>query len=152
MAPATCKIRGTEMSHSSMTWKIFFAIILNDVTDSFAQVLMKKGLFFVDDADIRSIHALAGFLFHNAFSPCLWLGIAIYTASFFIWIAILSRIELSIAIPLSSAMYALVPIFAIIFLHEIVTPLRWFGIVSIVMGTYVVSKSKQSAPTHSDIV
>ena len=139
------------MSHSSLTWKIFFAIILNDVVDSFAQVLMKKGLFFAN-ADIRSIHALAEFLSHNASSPCLWLGIAIYTVSFFIWIAILSRIELSIAIPLSSAMYALVPIFAVIFLHEVISPLRWLGIVSIITGTYVVSKSKQSVPMDSGIV
>ena len=133
------------MPQRALTLKIFFAIILNDVIDSFAQVLMKKGLFFAN-ADIRSLHALAGFLSHNASSPYLWLGIVVYTASFFIWIAILSRIELSVAIPLSSTMYALVPIFAVIFLHEVVSPLRWLGIVSIITGTYVISKSKQSVP------
>ncbi len=139
------------MSHSSLTWKIFFAIILNDIADSFAQVLMKKGLFFAD-ADIWSIHALAGFLSHNVPSPLLWLGIAIYTANFFIWIAILSRVELSLAVPLGSTMYALVPIFAVVFLHETISPLRWLGIVFIITGTYVVSKSKQPVPANPDIV
>ncbi|MFA5167467.1 MAG: EamA family transporter [Candidatus Omnitrophota bacterium] len=139
------------MSHSSLTWKIFFAIILNDAADSFAQVLMKKGLFF-EEADIWNIHALAGFLSHNVSSPFLWFGVAIYTANFFIWIAILSRIELSIAIPLSSTMYAIVPIFAVIFLHEVVSPLRWLGIVFIIAGIYVVSKSKRPVPANPGVV
>lgn len=139
------------MSHGSLTWKVFFAIILNDVADSFAQVLMKKGLF-VSGADIGSIHALAGFLSHNALSPLLWLGIAIYTANFFVWIAILSRVDLSLAVPLGSTMYALVPICAIIFLHETISPLRWLGIGFIIAGTYVVSKSKQPVPAHPGVV
>ena len=139
------------MSHSSLTWKIFFAIILNDIADSFAQVLMKKGLFF-ENADIWSVHALVGFLSHNAPSPLLWLGIAIYTANFFIWIAILSRVELSLAVPLGSTMYVLVPVFAVIFLHETISPLRWLGIVLIITGTYVVSKSRQPVPVNPDSV
>ena len=139
------------MLRGSLTWKIFFAILLNDVVDSFAQILMKKGLFFAN-ADITNIHALAGFFCHNASSPLLWLGIALYTANFFLWITILSRIELSIAFPLGCTMYALVPAFAIIFLHEVVLPGRWIGIIFIVAGVYVISKSKRSAPSDPGVL
>ena len=78
-------------------------------------------------------------------SPTLWFGIIIYALSFFIWIIVLSRVDLSVAVPTASIDYVLVPLFAIIFLKETVSPLRWVGIVIIVLGIYFVSQSGKPA-------
>jgi multidrug transporter EmrE-like cation transporter len=68
-------------------------------------------------------------------------GIACYIASIFIWMLILSRLDLSIAFPVSSACYILSR-FGDIFLQEKVGLVRWLGIILIVAGINFVSYSK----------
>ena len=128
------------MSKSQLTWKIFLAVVANDLVDSLAQLCMKKGLLHTG-IDIVSLSTAWSFFYHNASSVWLWLGIIAYTLNFFIWIQILSRIELSVAMPVGSTSYVLIPILALLFLHEKASLLQWLGIFLIAMGIHFVSKS-----------
>ena len=103
--------------------KIFSLIIFNDVIDTAAQLLMKKGIGQLDNI-------------------YFWIGILLYISNFFVWMRILSRVDLSIALPVASVGYMLIPIASVIFLHEQVGTLRWAGIFLIIVGVYIVSKSK----------
>ncbi len=132
------------MSKKGLTLKIFCLILCDDLANSVAQLLMKKGLHY-PAKDFFSFHAIFNFILGNIASPILWLGISIYALSFFIWIVILSHVDLSVAMPMASTDYLLVPLFAIIFLKETVSPLRWVGIVTVVLGIYFVSKSGKPA-------
>ncbi len=131
------------MKKSALTLKIFLAIVLNDMGDSIAQLFMKKGL---TETGITSVHLnnILEFLSRNASSGLVWLGIVIYALGFFIWIIILSRIDLSIAMPVGSTSYVAIPILALIFLNEKISALRWIGILLIVAGIHFVSKSTHS--------
>ena len=111
--------------------KIFLFIVINDLLDTAAQLLMKTG-----------IHHLFDLTNHDFF--LFWMGVAIYLFNFFLWMKILSKIDLSVALPLASSSYILIPVAAIFFLHEFVSPLRWLGLVFIVLGIYFVSQSKPS--------
>lgn len=111
--------------------KIFLFVVANDLLDTTAQLLMKKG-----------VHHLFNFANHDFF--LFWMGVAIYLFNFFLWMKILSKIDLSVALPLASSSYILIPIAAVFFLHEFVKPMRWLGLVAIVLGIYFVSKSKPS--------
>ena len=132
------------MKKSHLTLKIFALIILNDVWDTLAQLLMKKGLI---ETGISSVTAsnVVEFVLKNAASPVLWLGIFVYALNFFIWIAILYKVDLSIAVPVGSASYVFIPIAAVLFLHEHVSVLRWMGVALIVLGVHFVSQSKKPA-------
>ncbi len=132
------------MSKKGLTLKIFWLILCDNLASSAAQLLMKKGLRFPAE-DFFSFHAIFNFILGNIASPVLWLGISIYALSFFVWIVILSHVDLSVAIPLTSTDYVLVPFFAIIFLKETVSPLRWVGIATIILGIYFISKSGKQA-------
>lgn len=102
---------------------------MNDFLDSVAQVFMKKGL------------PVTGSWPESAF---FWLGILLYASNFFLWICILSRLDLSTAVPIASTNYIILPILAMIFLGEHVGPLRWLGIFFIIIGIHFISKSKPS--------
>jgi len=108
--------------------KIFLLLVVNDLLDTTAQLLMKKG-----------VHHL--FNFANPDFFLFWIGMAIYLFNFFLWMNILSKIDLSVALPLASSSYILIPVAAIFFLHEFVSPVRWLGLVFIVLGIYFVSRS-----------
>jgi drug/metabolite transporter (DMT)-like permease len=63
---------------------------------------------------------------------------------FIIWSAILSKIDLSVAVPIASFSYILVALVSILFLNETVSLLRWIGIFFILSGVIFVSASSQA--------
>ena len=130
------------MPPKGLTWKLFALIVMNDVANSIAQLFMKKGLV-EPAAALVSARTFFDFIHTNAGSPLVWLGIAIYTLSFFIWIIVLARVELSVAMPIASTDYVVIPFLAILFLKETVSPLRWLGIMMIIAGIYLVSRSRK---------
>jgi len=127
-----------------VTPKIFLAVFLNDVIDALAQVLMKKGI--VGGAMVSwNIHDLFSFVTQNASSPLVIAGIILYALNFFIWIIILSKIDLSLAVPLGSTTYALIPLSAVIFLHEKIPMMEIAGIFCVILGILILSKSRSKA-------
>lgn len=132
------------MKSNHLTLKIFSLIVLNDIGDTIAQLLMKKGLVNTGIGSV-GLGNIAEFAAKNASSLLLWLGILVYALNFFIWIVILYKIDLSIAMPVGSTSYIFVPIMAILFLHEHISPVRWIGILCIILGIHFVSQSKKPA-------
>ena len=132
------------MKKSHLTLKIFLLIVLNDLIDTVAQVFMKKGLVQtgIDSVNLGNI---AEFAAKNASSAFLWLGIFVFALNFFVWIVILYKVDLSIAMPVGSFSYIFIPVCAILFLHEDVSLVRWAGIICIVLGIHFVAQSKKPA-------
>jgi len=124
-----------------ITWKLLLLIFLTDVGDSVGQLFMKKGLAITG---IHSVNLANGmdFILQNAATPLVWLGIFFYTIPFFIWIVVLSKVDLSVAMPVGSVSYVIIPVIAVIFLGEHVSFSRWLGIALIVLGIFCVSRSK----------
>jgi len=132
------------MKQNHLTLKIFFLIVLNDIVDTIAQLFMKKGLVLTGISSV-TFSNIAEFVAKSASSFLLWLGITFYALNFLVWIIILYKVDLSIAMPVGSTSYILVPIVAIIFLHEYVSSLQWLGVLCIVVGIHFVSQSKSYA-------
>ena len=130
------------MKSNPLTLKIFFLIVFTDILDSAAQLFMKKGLVATGVGSVHLSNAV-DFLLQNAASPMVWAGLLFYALTFFIWIVVLCQVDLSIALPLGSTSYILIPLIAIFFLRESVSPLRWVGIFLIISGIHFVSKSNQ---------
>lgn len=130
------------MKKGHLTLKIFALLVLNDLGDTLAQFLMKKGLVGtgIDSVTFANFWHFAA---AGASSLSLWMGIAIHVLNFFVWIVILYKIDLSIAMPVGSTSYIFIPIVAAIFLGEHVGPLRWAGIALIILGIHFVSQSKK---------
>ncbi len=130
------------MKKGHLTLKVFALIILNDILDSVAQLCMKKGLVQTGISAV-TFQNIVEFGFRSLSSWLIWSGILIYIVSFVLWLVIIYRTDLSIALLLGSAAYVLVPIISIMFLHEHVSPVRWFGIVFVILGIYFISQSKK---------
>jgi len=130
------------MNKSHLTLKMFALIILNDIGDTLAQFFMKKGLIHTGIVSVTPGNIIE-FAARNASSLLVWLGVAVYLINFFIWIVILYRVDLSIAMPVGSTCYIFVPVVAALFLHERVDILRWAGTVMIILGIHFVSQSRK---------
>jgi len=131
------------MRKYGLTWGVFLLIMTNDLVDVTAQLFMKKGLV-MPAGDLIGLHNILNFISVNASSGYLWIGIAVHTLGFFFWILTISRVDLSVAMPLGSTSYILIPIAATIFLHEEVSLVRWAGVVLIVGGMCLIARSRHS--------
>ena len=80
-------------------------------------------------------------------SPTVWAGLGLYIVGTVSWLAVLSRIDLAVAYPLGSMNYVLVTLLAATLLDETVTPLRWLGTASILIGILVVARGEPHSQT-----
>ncbi len=129
------------MNKNKLTLKILFLLILTDILETFLQFCFKKSVLAQANLQVDNFQAALIFLSAAFSSGFLWLGLFSVVAVFIIWSTILSKIDLSVAVPIASFSYILVPLASIIFLNEKVSLLRWAGILFILTGIIFVSLS-----------
>ncbi len=128
------------MRKGAVTLRIMGLIVLTDVFESVAEVFFKKAVISTGMAGV-SIGELARFAGSLLVQLPLWYGTFFYALNFVVWMAVLSKVELSVAFPAGSVTYVIVPLLSTLFLHEHVTALRWAGSLLIVAGICFVSRS-----------
>jgi drug/metabolite transporter (DMT)-like permease len=136
------------MPKQTLTVKIFLFLVFTDVLEAFHQFCFKRSALLENDPNITSVYDILTFFKVVFSSPFLWFGLLSLILAFIIWSTILSKVDLSVAVPVASFSYILVALVSIFVLHEHVSPLRWFGICFILIGVIFISMSsyiKESA-------
>ena len=123
---------------------IVFLLIISDILETISQLCFKKSAITHTGINIKYFNDIFIFLKDTFLSPFLWLGILSIAGAFILWIIALSRIDLSVAIPIASLSYILVSLTSVIFLHEKISMLRWAGIMFILCGVMLVSLSSEN--------
>lgn len=134
-----------------LTLKIFIFLVSTDILETFAQFCFKKSTVCQNFSAINNISQGALFIKAVIFSPFLWLALFSVLLIFTIWSTILSKIDLSVAVPVASFSYVLVPLASSIFLHEKISAMRWFGIMFILIGVIMVSMSTSNSNVKTSI-
>ena len=124
-----------------LTVTILLFLIFSDFLETFINFCFKKSTQNANTLEISNLAGLTVFIKTVFLSPYLWVALLVVFLTFVIWSTILSKIDLSVAVPIASFSYVLVPIVSIIFLHEKIGLLRWAGILLILMGVIFVSLS-----------
>jgi len=129
------------MPKPRLTLKIFFFLVLADALETFHQFCFKKSAIFEKDPSLAGVYDLLVFFKGVFSSPFFWVGLLSLILMFIIWSTVLSKIDLSVAVPIASFSYIFVALVSIVFLHETITLLRWVGIFLILTGVIFVSVS-----------
>jgi drug/metabolite transporter (DMT)-like permease len=74
-------------------------------------------------------------------SPFVIIGLGCYVVSVVVWLLALSRADVSYAYPMLSIGYIVTAITASLFLHETLSPQRIIGIVIIMLGVYLITRT-----------
>ncbi|MCB0082898.1 MAG: hypothetical protein KDE47_18290 [Caldilineaceae bacterium] len=77
-------------------------------------------------------------------SPWVLLGLMLYGVGAVAWIAVLSRLDLSLAYPLLALNFVLITLSSKVILGETVPTLRWIGMMVICVGILLVARSAQT--------
>lgn len=105
-----------------------------------SQVLLKTGMNGIGHFNVDT-QGLFAFGLKAATDPKIIIGLLLYGLSFAVWLIVLSKLEVSLAYPLLSIGYIIMPFVGYLFLNESLSILRIVGICIIILGVYIVSKS-----------
>ncbi|MFC1478038.1 hypothetical protein ACFL57_01100 [Candidatus Margulisiibacteriota bacterium] len=104
------------------------------------QLFLKHGMLQIGTFAITAAALSATFLkVITNFSVVF--GFFLYGLSAFLWLIVLSRMDLSFAYPLLSVGYILILIFSWMFFKENISIVRWSGVLVICFGVYLISRS-----------
>lgn len=131
------------MFKKKLTLKIILFLLFSDALETLIHLCFKKGALAHDYFDVNSLADGITFLTGVFSSPFIWLGLLFVLLTFIVWSTILSKIDLSVAVPIASFSYILVPLTSSIILHEKVSLLRWVGVFFILVGVIFVSLSSR---------
>lgn len=113
---------------------IFSSVFLNCL----AQVFMRKGMLIVGKLSLSCVLESLPVLIINVW---LWLAFVCYGVSVILWMVVLSKVEVSLAYPLSSVGYVITLVIGYLFMNESLDIYKIFGIAVIMFGVALVSKS-----------
>ncbi|MRR54984.1 MAG: hypothetical protein EG822_10810 [Deltaproteobacteria bacterium] len=104
-------------------------------------LLLTKGMKELGDLSAMNLRGLLSAGYQALTSPKLVLGTAMLAVFFFLWLAVLSWEDLTVALPMQALNYVLVAFLSQYFLGEIVTPMRWAGTILVCIGVILITKS-----------
>ena len=117
-------------------WLILTSVFLGVV----GQLSMKKGMSYLGPISLN-LSTLFVNLTRMLTSPFVLFGLFLYAISAVLWLAVLSRVQLSYAYPMISIGYVLILILSWVFLNERLVYLRILGVLLICCGVFLVSRS-----------
>lgn len=116
---------------------MFLAVSAGTVGD----ILLAKGMKEMGDLSAMNLRGILDAALRALTSPKLIVGTAMLAVFFFLWLAVLSWEDLSVALPMQALNYVLVAFLSQYFLGEVVSPLRWAGTLLVCIGVMMITKS-----------
>ena len=126
--------------------KTFIALFVIVVFAPLGNVLLGKGMKGVGSATTWTLQDLRPVALRVLCNPYIWLGIAALLTFFVAYMLILSWADYSYVQPSTSLSYATVAILSHFILGEIISPLRWLGVIVICTGVFIVGRTNPRSP------
>jgi drug/metabolite transporter (DMT)-like permease len=121
--------------------KTFVLVLIAVLIGGAGHVMLSKGMRAVGDLTAAPSSMLSAMIVRAVSSPWLLLGVALQATFFVMYLALLSRANVSQVLPLTAIDYIVVALLARLLLAEPVTPARWAGILLIATGAVLVSRT-----------
>ena len=122
-------------------FKTAIVMLIAVIAGTIGDILLARGMKELGDISAMNLKGILNVALQALTSPKLVLGTAMLAVFFFLWLAVLSWEDLSVALPMQALNYILVAFLSQYFLHEVVTPLRWAGTVLVAIGVIMITKS-----------
>jgi drug/metabolite transporter (DMT)-like permease len=129
--------------------KLLVILLIGLAFESTGVVLLKKGMSEMGDVHVVSVSSVTRLIKAGATNPQILLGVFFEALFFGCLLFLMSKSDISLLWPLTGLSFVFATFAAIWFLHERVSPLRWAGVVLIVLGAALITWSqhaKEQAP------
>ena len=131
----------TIFSTRTLKAKTYILLSLMMALGSVGNTILDKGMKDLGPIDFSTRSAIWQGAFHTFTSPTIWLGICCMLLFMVCHMLVLSWADYSFVMLFSAITYALVPLLGYLWLGEYVPIARRLGIVLIVFGVFLVSRT-----------
>jgi len=139
--------------------KLIVILVFGLICEAVGVICLSHGLKQVGGLESVSFHTVVTLVKKAVTNPPLMLGVFFETVFFGTLIYLMSKGDVSFVWPLTSLGFVLTTLAARFVLHEHVSPLRWTGVVLIMLGAGVITFSEKfkqqrlpvAVPATSDI-
>lgn len=125
-------------------FKTLMIMLLAITAGTIGDILLSKGMKEMGDVSAMNLRGILGAAYQALTTPKLVIGTAMLAIFFFLWLAVLSWEDLSVALPMQALNYVLVAFLSQYYLGENVSPLRWAGTLLVCVGVMLITKSSGS--------
>ncbi len=126
--------------------KLLVILLVGLAFESAGVVLLKKGITQIGDFQRISVREVVRVVRAGATSPAILGGVFFEALFFGCLLVLMSRSDISFLWPLTGLSFVFATFAAMLFLQEKVSPLRWAGVVLIVVGAGLISYSEHAKP------
>jgi drug/metabolite transporter (DMT)-like permease len=123
--------------------KLLLILLVGLAFESSGVVLLKKGMTQIGDMKKVSVSEVARVVKAGATSPSILLGVFFEALFFGCLLILMSKSDIGFLWPLTGLSFVFATFAAMIFLNEKVSPMRWAGVVLVVMGAIVTGYSEK---------
>lgn len=129
------------MNKEEKMHKIFLLIFATVIVVLTGQLCLKKGVTEIGVIQVGSLSTLFQFIIKLLGNPLILIGVFFSGVGAFIWLMVLSRVDLSLAFPISGGIfYMLLFLVSRLILKEEITLYRWMGLITILIGITLMTK------------
>lgn len=126
--------------------KVLLILLFGLVCESAGVILLKKGMLHIGDVNGYAFPELLRVFKAGVTSPQILLGVFFEAVFFGCLVLLMSRTDISFLWPLTALSFVFATIAAMWFLGESVSPIRWLGVVFIMIGAGCISYSEHAKP------
>jgi drug/metabolite transporter (DMT)-like permease len=124
--------------------KLLLILFIGLVFESTGVVLLKKGMIQIGPVGTVNAAEIARVVKAGLTSPQILLGVFFEALFFLCLLVLMARSDISFLWPLTGLSFVFATFAAMWFLHERVVPVRWAGVVLIMLGAALISYSEQA--------
>ena len=121
--------------------KTLILVVIAVVIGGTGHVMLSKGMRTVGDLTEAPATRVGAMVASALSNPWLIFGVVLQASFFFIYLTLLSRADVSQVLPMTALDYVVVALLARLLIDEVITPARWGGIVLIIVGVLLVSRT-----------
>lgn len=130
--------------------KLLLILLIGLLFESTGIVFLKKGINQVGEVNAVTVAEVLRVVKAGVTSYQILLGVFFEALFFACLLVLMSKSDISFLWPLTALSFVFATFAAMLFLHESVSPMRWIGVVLIVIGAGFISYSEHSKPKHDE--
>jgi len=131
--------------------RVLIAMTVASGSAAFGQILVRRGMQQVGSLESYIPADLAVYFWHTVSNPLVIGGTVLNTVFYVLFLAALSWTDVTVALPMTAIEYGFAAVLAVVILKEVVSPLRWAGILLVVLGVILISMGGGETPAPSAV-
>ncbi len=120
--------------------RVLVAMTIAAASAALGQILVRRGMLQVGSLENYAPLALAEYFYHAATNGYVIAGTALNALFYVLFLAALSWTDVTVALPMTAIEYGMAAFLAVIILKEQVPPMRWAGIVLVIIGVIFIAR------------